>query len=108
MASKQARLAPSSAQGRSMNAPTSQQPTYVMRCMELRGGNEAVEAALSTPGLEVWVSSRPYGEHPGGGDVHYVSLCGGGEITRLIVADVSGHGEAVAETSAALRVFMRR
>ena len=37
-----------------------------------------------------------------------MSLCGGGIITRLIIADVSGHGSAVGEFSSALRTLMRR
>ncbi|HEY2837751.1 MAG TPA: PP2C family protein-serine/threonine phosphatase, partial [Pirellulales bacterium] len=44
----------------------------------------------------------------GGGDVHYVSLCGGGLITRLILADISGHGSSVAELGRAMRDLMRR
>jgi serine phosphatase RsbU (regulator of sigma subunit) len=40
--------------------------------------------------------------------VHYLSLCGGGLISRLIIADVSGHGESVAEFSASLRGLMRQ
>jgi serine phosphatase RsbU (regulator of sigma subunit) len=76
--------------------------------MEIWGSNQAVESAVSTPGLDVWVSSRPYQEAAHGGDVHYVSLCGGGIITRMIVADVSGHGESVAEFSASLRRLVRK
>ena len=64
-----------------------------MHCMEIWGGNPAVESAVSTPGLDVWVYSRPHRGGGHGGDVHYVSLCGGGVITRMIVADVSGHGQ---------------
>ena len=79
-----------------------------MHCMEIWGGNQAVENAIATPGLDIWVFSEPYQADAQGGDVHYVSLCGGGIITRLIVADVSGHGEAVAEFSDALRTLMRR
>jgi phosphoserine phosphatase RsbU/P len=81
---------------------------HAMRCMEIWGGNRAVLEAISTPGLDIWVFSEPYRADAQGGDVHYVSLCGGGIITRLIVADVSGHGEAVAEFSDALRTLMRR
>ena len=41
--------------------------------------------------------------------MHYVSLCGGGGvITRLILADVSGHGEAVADMAVSLRALMRK
>ncbi len=76
--------------------------------MEIWGGSSAVERSASTPGLDLWVWSRPYQQADGGGDVHYVSLCGGGLITRLILADVSGHGAAVAETAQSLRNLMRR
>lgn len=43
-----------------------------------------------------------------GGDVHYVSSCATGRITRLLLADVSGHGATVAETASMLRQLMRR
>jgi phosphoserine phosphatase RsbU/P len=76
--------------------------------MEIWGGNRAVEEQIATPGLDIFVFSEPYHAHVQGGDVHYVSLCGGGIITRFIIADVSGHGEKVASFSDALRTLMRR
>jgi serine phosphatase RsbU (regulator of sigma subunit) len=76
--------------------------------MEIRGGSQAVETSTSTPGLDIWVYSRPYEGAANGGDVHYVSLCGGGIVTKLIVADVSGHGAAVADMARDLRTLMRR
>ncbi len=79
-----------------------------MQCMEIRGGNRAVERSLQTPGLDLWIFSEPYHGEKAGGDVHYVSLCGGGIITRLIIADVSGHGESVDGFSVALRSLMRQ
>lgn len=92
--------------------PTEQSTTApraaAMQCMEIRGGSQAIEEAVSVPGLDLWVWSRPYEGDAHGGDVHYVSLCGGGVITRLIVADVSGHGETVAEFSRSLRNLVRR
>ncbi len=81
---------------------------FTMHCMEIRGSNRAVASSLRTPGLDLWVFSQPYHAEDRGGDVHYVSLCGGGIITRIIVADVSGHGAAVGEFSDALRDLMRR
>lgn len=81
---------------------------YTLRCMEIWGGIEPVERALSTPGLDLWVFSRPYRGEERGGDVHYVTLCGGGLITRLVVADVSGHGSSVAEFSSMLRALLRK
>ena len=79
-----------------------------MHCMEIFGGSSLREEAVVMPGLEGWVYSRPFDGASQGGDVHYVSLCGGGVITRLIVADVSGHGREVAEFSKALRAMMRK
>lgn len=77
-------------------------------CMEVRGGSRAIEESVSTPGLECWVYSRPFEGDEAGGDVHYLSVCGGGVVTRLIVADVSGHGSTVAAYSEALRGLMRK
>jgi serine phosphatase RsbU (regulator of sigma subunit) len=76
--------------------------------MEISGGSQAIEEAVSMPGLDLWVFSKPHQGSSSGGDVHYLSLCGGGLISRLIIADVSGHGESVAEFSASLRGLMRR
>jgi sigma-B regulation protein RsbU (phosphoserine phosphatase) len=81
---------------------------HALQCMEIWGGSSAAERSVSTPGLDLWVWSRPYQQAAGGGDVHYVSLCGGGLITRLILADVSGHGASVAELASSLRDLMRR
>lgn len=79
-----------------------------MRCMEVWGGNQAVDRQLETPGLNVWIYSRPYGQANGGGDVYYVSSCASGRITRMLLADVSGHGELVSRTALDLRELMRR
>ena len=79
-----------------------------MRCMEISGGSQAIEEAVSTPGLDLWVFSKPHQGSTAGGDVHYLSLCGGGVISRLIIADVSGHGDSVAEFSAFLRGLIRQ
>src|SRR3954452_20426776 len=79
-----------------------------MHCMEIWGGSSVFDRDVSTPGLDGWVYSRPHEGAEEGGDVHYVSVCGGGIVTRLIVADVSGHGAAVAELAVALRTLMRR
>lgn len=80
----------------------------VIQCMDIWSGNRSVENEVSTPGLEIFVFSEPYQGESTGGDIHYVSLCVGGIVTRLILADVSGHGTAVAETAVTLRSLMRR
>ncbi|HEY2251259.1 MAG TPA: PP2C family protein-serine/threonine phosphatase [Planctomycetaceae bacterium] len=81
---------------------------HVLQCMDLWSGNRSVENEAQAPGLDIFVWSEPYRGESTGGDLHYVSLCAGGIITRLILADVAGHGTAVAETSQMLRSLMRR
>ncbi|RMD60333.1 MAG: serine/threonine-protein phosphatase [Planctomycetota bacterium] len=79
-----------------------------LQCMEIVGGSERVDAAFSAPGVDVFLRSRPHGGEHSGGDVHYVSLCGRGCVSRLLVADVSGHGEEVAAIAHRLRRLMRK
>lgn len=79
-----------------------------MQCMEVWGGNDAIDNSVSMPGLDAWVFSRPYHGQAGGGDVHYVSSCATGRVTRVLVADVSGHGVTVAGVAKSLRSLMRR
>ena len=72
-------------------------PSHSMTCMEIWGGNKATFRNVTLPGLGAWVYSRPYQQAESGGDVYYVSNCATGRITRLMLADVSGHGSAVAK-----------
>src|SRR5688572_22424566 len=90
------------------NPPQSVPSQQVMQCMEIWGGIEPVDTSVVMPGLDAWVYSRPYGGARAGGDVHYVSSCATGRVTRLLVADVSGHGAAVCDTAGELRRLMRR
>jgi len=76
--------------------------------MEVWGGNQPVDCGVVMAGLDAWVYSRPYGAADGGGDIHYVSSCASGRITRLLVADVSGHGADVSQIAIGLRSLMRR
>src|SRR6476659_5173179 len=82
--------------------------TEPLACLEVWGGNEPVDTALAVPGLQVWVYAVPFANASAGGDVHFVSSCGTGRIARLLVADVAGHGEAVADTARTLRGLIRR
>ena len=63
---------------------------HLLQCMEIWGGNRAVENAVSVHGIDAWVLSEPHGGGERGGDVHYVSMCGAGKISRFALADVSG------------------
>src|ERR1700690_443804 len=79
-----------------------------MQCMEVWGGSQLTSRGVEMGGLNVWVYSKPHGEAQRGGDVYYASSCATGRISRLLLADVSGHGNAVAATAADLRTLMRR
>lgn len=79
-----------------------------LACLEVWGGNEPVDVTLQVPGMEVCVYASPFENATAGGDVHFVSSCGSGRIARMMVADVSGHGQIVAETARNLRSLIRR
>jgi serine phosphatase RsbU (regulator of sigma subunit) len=82
--------------------------TQHMQCMEVWGGSQLTARGVEFGGLDTWVYSKPYGEAHAGGDIYYASSCATGRISRLLLADVAGHGHSVAATAADLRTLMRR
>ncbi|MFN0054782.1 MAG: PP2C family protein-serine/threonine phosphatase [Planctomycetales bacterium] len=78
-----------------------------MQCMEIWGGNQPVEEHFHRPGLDVWLYSRPHDNAANGGDVYYLSSCASGRISRMLLADVSGHGPRVSKLALRLRDLMR-
>src|ERR1700675_2805989 len=83
-------------------------PPQQMTCMEVWGGSQLTTRRVEMGGLDAWVYSKPHGQAQRGGDVYYASSCATGRINRLLLADVAGHGNAVAATAADLRTLMRR
>jgi serine phosphatase RsbU (regulator of sigma subunit) len=79
-----------------------------MQCMEVWGGSQLTSRGVEFGGLDAWVYSKPYGKAHAGGDIYYASSCATGRISRLLLADVAGHGQTVAATAADLRTLMRR
>ena len=80
-----------------------------MQCMEIIGGNLATDTSYQTPGMQIYVQSSPYkGSKIGGGDVYYLTSCASGRITRILLADISGHGEAASELAISLRDSLRK
>jgi serine phosphatase RsbU (regulator of sigma subunit) len=78
-----------------------------MVCSEIWGGNRPVHTPVYLPGLVGVLYSEPcHGRQ--GGDVHYMSVCGSGLLSRFCLADVVGHGESVAKVSTSLHRLMRR
>jgi phosphoserine phosphatase RsbU/P len=84
------------------------QPPQHMQCMEVWGGSHLTSRSVEFGGLDTWVYSKPFGEAHAGGDIYYASSCATGRISRLLLADVAGHGQTVAATAADLRTLMRR
>ena len=79
-----------------------------LNCAETWAGNQGTSSVADLPGLRVWVHSTPFGPGEAGGDVHYVSVCPSCIVSRVALADVSGHGRAVASLSAKLRDLMQK
>jgi serine phosphatase RsbU (regulator of sigma subunit) len=76
--------------------------------MEVFGGSQLAERAVQFGGLKTWLFSKPIGEGREGGDVYYASSCINGRISRFLLADVVGHGQAAAATAEGLKFLMRR
>jgi serine phosphatase RsbU (regulator of sigma subunit) len=79
-----------------------------LACAETWAGNGRVATLVEVPGLAAWVHSAPAGRGDAGGDVHYVSVCSSCLVSRIALADVSGHGEAVVALGEKLRELMQR
>ena len=91
-----------------MSTTSNNRPSQRMQCMEIWGGNRAVDKSFEAPGLDLYVFSVPFqGSKTGGGDIYYCTSCASGRITRLLLADVSGHGESASKLAITLRDLLR-
>ena len=77
-------------------------------CSEVWGGNNIVDLTVEVPGFTGWVYSRPL--HPAitGGDVYYLVVCSKGLLSRIVLADVAGHGQRVSATALTLRRLLQK
>ena len=82
--------------------------SHRLKCSETWAGNEKIAILVELPGLAAWVHSVPAGPGGAGGDVHYVSVCPSCVVSRVALADVSGHGQAVVSVSTKLRALMQQ
>lgn len=80
---------------------------HTLACQEVRGGNHLAVYSAELPGLTGWVSCQPLEPSPRGGDVYYMSSCSQGVMARVVLADVSGHGETVSAAAGRLRDSLR-
>jgi len=82
-------------------------PPTGFACGEVRGGNGTIHAQVTLPGLRGVLYSRPCAGATGG-DIHYLSVCGSGLMARVCLADVAGHGSAVAAVGTEMHAHLRR
>ena len=78
-----------------------------LACFELWGGNGGANHPVELPGLEGWVYSSPLEATRAGGDVHYLSVCSKGRLSRIAVADVAGHGGHASSVAENLRKVLQ-
>jgi len=81
---------------------------HALVCTEVWGGNRKVIRTVKLPSLVAWVASAPINEGEGGGDLHYMSVCDFDLISRVALADVSGHGNEVNAVTQTLRNLMHK
>ena len=74
-------------------------PNGRLECKELWGGIRNRDIEVSAGKVIGSIYSAPCCEGGKGGDIYYFGVCRGDIITRLAVADVTGHGETVAKIS---------
>jgi serine phosphatase RsbU (regulator of sigma subunit) len=67
-----------------------------MHCSEVWGGNSRSDFDVCTRGLTASLFAHT-SEGDAGGDIYYFSLCAYDEVTRVLLADVRGHGAEAAE-----------
>ena len=79
-----------------------------LACLEVWGGNRRANHSVELPGLAGWIYSDPVETAELGGDVHYISVCSKGIISRFALADVSGHGRSSSVMAQLLRKLIRK
>ncbi|MHC4937387.1 MAG: PP2C family protein-serine/threonine phosphatase [Planctomycetota bacterium] len=70
-----------------------------VQCTEVWGGVEPCDVSVMLAGVRGEVWSRPWRGHAEGGDIHFLSVCGMSILSKIVLADVSGHGAESAQVS---------
>ena len=79
---------------------------HTLMCNEVWGGNRKVVRTVQLASVTAWMASVPLDEGEGGGDLCYMSVCNHGLISRVALADVSGHGRVVSAMTETLQKLM--
>ena len=73
-------------------------PPEPLVCSTVWGGTRNIDTEIASAGIRASVYSHA-ADGSRGGDIYYMSLCGADKLTRMAIADVVGHGEAVSQVS---------
>jgi len=73
-----------------------------IQCTEVWGGIGACNVSVQLAGARGECWSRPHAGSEEGGDIHFLSVCGMSRLTKVVLADVSGHGRETATVSAVI------
>lgn len=86
-----------------------QVPAKRKNCMEVTGGRLTYDVQYEMPGLTMQIFSRQ-SDHGvnGGGEVHYISSCASGRITRMLLADICGTEDVFQRFSCEMRSGLMR
>jgi sigma-B regulation protein RsbU (phosphoserine phosphatase) len=85
----------------------SSETPHTLMCTEVWGGNRKIVRTVQLASVTAWVASVPLNEGAGGGDLHYMSVCDHDLISRVALADVSGHGRVVSTMAETLQRLVR-
>ncbi len=81
-----------------------QVPAKRKNCMEVTGGRLSYDVQYEMPGLTMQIFSRQSTHGiSGGGEIHYVSSCASGRITRMLLADICGSEDVFRRFSCEMR-----
>ncbi len=69
-----------------------------LKCAEIWGGIKNADIDVCSSGMTVSLYSSAC-DGVRGGDAYYFSVCGADRVTRVVLADVVGHGEQISEVS---------
>ena len=74
-------------------------PAEELRCTQVWGGRGSCDVSLQLVGARGECWSRVFRDGAAGGDIHFLSVCELAKLTKVVLADVSGHGVESAEVS---------
>lgn len=71
---------------------------HTIQCSTVWGGIRNIDMDVNTSGVHASLYSQS-ADGARGGDLYYISVCNADKLTRVAIADVVGHGEAVSQVS---------